>query len=956
MTRALALLLTVFTGFTGLVYEVTWQRYLATLLGSHSEATAAILGIFLGGLSLGYALFGVVTRAVLARAAREGRPPRLLLLYGVVEASIGLLALSFPILFERVQALSVSIPHGAGGAGFVLDVALTALLIGPPTVLMGGTIPILTQALASDVEDATRFHAFVYASNTAGAFVGALGAGFVLVPWLGLARVVQAMGLLNLAAGAGFVAIGLARPGVTASATAAPERGAPPASRSGIAPYVAVALLAGFSMMALQTALNRVGALSFGASQFTFSMVVAVFVLCIALGSLAVSLLPRIPPSLVVVSQWLLVALLVLLYRQAENAPWAVHVLRSFFRDEPASFLPYWISAFVGLLALLAIPVGLSGALLPLLFHHLRREQADLGAVAGRLYAWNTLGSLLGALVGGYALLFWFDLHHVFRIAVAGLAVGASILTFRVLRWPLVGVGAMLALVLGGLFLLPAWRPERIASGAFRKRTTIPQSLEGPDAFYGAVNARLRREFHDDDPISTVTVTRYETGGPLTRAIATNGKVDGNIPGDNPTMALLAVLPLLYDARAENAFVIGYGTGMTAGVLASVPEMKRVVVAEISPAVVAAAPFFDFGNQNASKNPKIEIVRSDAYRALLRSDARFDVIVSEPSNPWVVGVEMLFSREFLLAAKSRLEPDGVFAQWFHVYETDDATVATVLRTYASVFPRVAVWYGLGSDLILLGLNDPNSSASLEDIERRIGEPAIAAALRTAGIVGLPALLAHEVLPLGVLGAMDLEGDRHTLLHPVLSDRAARAFFAGGDGRLPPTRSGAALDVGRDASLARALAARSGGRMPDPERLALVKEACAGRVEACATLLAAWKRDDPGSPALRGILADLHVDPAKPPEGLREDTQQRLSRLLGAPTPGAPAPTLDELRRLTAIFDRYGAFAEPFDRAILLGLWQRCAGGGDARCVEEGERVRRRLGKAAGTGAADRPGD
>lgn len=946
MARALALLLTLFTGFTGLVYEVTWQRYLATLLGSHSEATAAILGIFLGGLSLGYALFGRLTRAVLERAARAGRPPRLLVLYGAVEAAIGLLALAFPVLFEAVQALSVAIPHGAGGAGFVLDVGLTALLIGPPTVLMGGTIPVLTQALARNLDDATRFHAFVYASNTAGAFAGALCAGFVLVPWLGLAGVVQTMGVLNLVAGACFAGIGLARPGSSAASAAAPATCASPPRSPGIAPYVAVALLAGFSMMALQTVLNRVGALSFGASQFTFAMVVAAFVLCIALGSLAVSLLPRIPPWLVVASQWLLLGSLVLLYRQAENAPWAVHVLRTFFRDEPAGFLPYWISAFAGLLAVLALPIGLSGALLPLLFHHLRREQADLGAVAGRLYAWNTLGSLAGALLGGYALLFWLDLHHVFRIAMAGLAVGASLLTWRVLRFSPASVGAVLALALLGLLLLPAWEPERIASGAFRKRTAIAQSLSGPDAFYGAVNARLRREFHDDDPITTVTVTRYETGGSLTRAIATNGKVDGNIPGDNPTMALLGALPLLYVEPAESAFVIGYGTGMTAGVLASVPEMKRVVVAEISPGVVSAAPFFDYGNGNTSSNPKLEIVRSDAYRALLRSDARFDVIVSEPSNPWVVGVEMLFSREFLLAAKSRLAPDGVLAQWFHVYETDDETVATVLRTYASVFPRVAVWYGLSPDLILIGLNDAAAAPDLEQIERRSLEPAIRAALRKGGIPSLPVLLAHEVLPLGVLGDMALEGDLHTLLRPVLSDRAARAFFVGGDGKLPATQSGAALERGREASLSRALAARSGGRLPDDARLAFVTEACGGRMEACATLLAAWKRDDPGSRALSGLLASLRIDPASPPEGLRDDVQQRLLWLLGGAPQGPPSPTLDELRTLTRLFDGYGSFAEPFDRSLLLGLWQRCGAGGDVRCLEEGERVRRRLTRGA----------
>src|SRR5262245_49126622 len=186
MIRFAALLLTVMTGFTGLVYEVAWEKYLATLLGSHSEATAAILAIFLGGLSLGYFLFGRVTRRLIERSATEPQTVSLLFVYGLVEAAIGIWALLFHFSFKAITALSFAVPHASAGPGFAFDVVLAALLIGVPTVLMGGTIPILTQALSRDLKDATRFHAFVYAFNTVGAFAGALAAGFVLIPWFGL--------------------------------------------------------------------------------------------------------------------------------------------------------------------------------------------------------------------------------------------------------------------------------------------------------------------------------------------------------------------------------------------------------------------------------------------------------------------------------------------------------------------------------------------------------------------------------------------------------------------------------------------------------------------------------------------------------------------------------------------------------------------------------------------------
>ena len=162
MARLIALVLTLLTGVSGLVYEVAWQRWLATLLGSHSEATAAVLGIYLGGLSLGYALFGRVTSSLVRRAAERGSPPPLALAYGVVEASIGVWAFLFPTLFALAQSLSFALHLPSPGLAFAVDVLLAAFLIGPPTVLMGGTIPMLTQALSRSLADATRLHALAW--------------------------------------------------------------------------------------------------------------------------------------------------------------------------------------------------------------------------------------------------------------------------------------------------------------------------------------------------------------------------------------------------------------------------------------------------------------------------------------------------------------------------------------------------------------------------------------------------------------------------------------------------------------------------------------------------------------------------------------------------------------------------------------------------------------------------
>ncbi|HVH07940.1 MAG TPA: fused MFS/spermidine synthase [Myxococcota bacterium] len=855
MTRPLALLLTTVTGASGLVYEVTWQRYLATLLGSHSEATAAVLAIFLFGLSLGYSLFGILTRVVVRRAEAAGRTPRLLALYGAVEAGIGVFALAFPWLFVGIQELSFALPHTSPGIAFGIDVLLAALLVLPPTILMGATIPLLTQALARSLEDAARFHALVYAFNTAGAFVGALAAGWYLIPAYGLGAVMIGVSVTNLAAGAIFGVLGLRSRSFLRIGTG--DASAPPVE--GLALLLAVALLGGFAMMALQTVVIRMGGLALGASGFTFSAVVAVFVFCIAIGSMGVSLFSRIRPGYLLASQWALVALLFLLHGPIGDAPYGMHVLRTFFRDQEAAFYPYYASAFLVTLAVIGPAVVLSGAMLPLLFSVLRGEAGELGALAGRIYSWNTLGSLFGALLGGYLLLFWVDLDQVYRIAVGAVVVSAALLTFKLTRVPLLGTLGIAAPILGLLVLLPGWSPEMLSSGLFRQRNPAPATYLGADAVLRATQEGQRILLYDDDPTTSVAVKEIALdGGRRQLAIVTNGKPDSSTEGDYPTMALAGLLAAAFADTPERAFVIGFGTGVTAGVLAGLDSIREVEVAEISSGVIRGAPLFDFANGRVSKSPKVRLMRSDAYRALRRSEGQFDVIASEPSNPWVSGIEMLYSREFLEAARGRLRPGGVYCQWYHQYESNDRVVELVLRTVNSVFPHTAIWYGTGSDLLILGFNrdgDDAGALDLERLERRFVQPDFAAAFRRAKLRTMPELLAHELVPLDVVAALGLKGPVHTLFHPRLSHEAGMAFYGGGAGMLPYSGAGKAAEIGQRNSMLARYQAKAGGDLSDADRALAAQEMCKNRAFECIAMLGDWQRRRPDSPLLAATLKE-----------------------------------------------------------------------------------------------------
>jgi predicted membrane-bound spermidine synthase len=915
MSRVAVLLLTALTGFSGLVYEVTWEKVLATLLGSHSEATAAVLGLFLGGLALGYALLGRLTRTLVARARARGRPARVLLAYACVEAAIGLWALAFPALFRAAQTASFAVPSGAA-AGFAFDVALSACLVLPPAVLMGGTIPMLTQALSRTLADATRLHALVYASNTLGAFAGSLAAGFWLLPALGLVDTLRAMAFVNLAAGAALAAVGWRGEREVGA------REGPVAPVQGLAAFAAIALLSGFAMMAIQTVLIRLGAVAFGASQFTFSLVVAVFVLSIALGSFAVSALRRIPDWLLVANLWTLVALLALLYTGLEDAGYWEHRLRTLFAPHDASaFVPFQLASFASILAVIVLPVAASGATLPLIFHRLRREQGDLGHAAGKLYGWNTTGSLLGALLGGYALLYWLDLHAIYRLAIAALAAAAAL---AMLRGPGrrmgVAAGAALAGVWALLALLPAWSGDRLAAGLFRERSATAQTRLPPDAFFAARRG-VSLLFYEDDPSASIAAKQWPlAGGGVERTIVTNGKPDAGVVGDRVTMGLAALIPALLAREPRRAFVVGYGTGMSAGALASLRSIESVEVAEISPAIVRAAPLFDFANGDASHDPKLRIVRGDAYRTLSRSDERFDVIVSVPSNPWVNGIEMLYSIEFLSTARDHLSDGGVHAQWFHVYETNAESIATVLRNYAAVFDHVAVWYGRGADLILLGLRDPESALDLRRIEERLAQPDTAAAFARIGISSLPALLAHELLPQGVVHATPLPGELHTLLHPHLGYSSARGFFAGRQGRLPITATKAAALAGQRGSLVARLRELRGGALGAADREALATETCRWRPVECTTLLAAWLHAEPGSPALATLLAR---SASLPTEGSPTDAAlvAPVAELFGSAATASVTPR--EALEAAERFSDYYHHSAPFSRAALAALFERC---------------------------------
>ena len=509
MIRIIALLLTVLTGFSGLVYEVAWQKYLATLLGSHSEATAAVLAIFLGGSR------SATRSSARHAAARRARTPaagaRAPARYGLVEAGIGVYALLFPSLFGLAQrALAAGCPHGHPALAFAFDVLLSALLIGPPTILMGGTIPMLTQALARDLEDATRFHALRLRLQHARRVRGrarrrlrARSAGSASTARVlrdGRARTSPPARLRWL--------LGGCAPRSSRRTLRRAQRAAP-APR--FAAYAAVALLAGFAMMALQTTLNRVG----GAR----ARLLALHVRDGRRGLRAVHR-ARQPRRLGAAQRFRA--------RRWRSAPvgagrccsrrsTSARATRRTGRTCCAPLPRHRRRASTRTTSscssrcsrLLGCRSALSGALLPLLFHQLRREVGELGAVAGRLYALEHASARCSARCSAATCCCsWLDLHHVYRDRVGALALAAALLTALAgaARRASRAARRVRRVRSRAVALLPRWDASRLTSGLFRMRERrSPRRSRGPDAFFRATRSaatlrllRRRSDQHRD--------------------------------------------------------------------------------------------------------------------------------------------------------------------------------------------------------------------------------------------------------------------------------------------------------------------------------------------------------------------------------------------------------------------------------------------------------------------------
>jgi spermidine synthase len=742
----------------------------------------------MGGLGLGAYVLGRF-------ADRRANPARL---YGVLEIGIGVFGLGSAWALDGVGAAYLAVarilaPGVWPAAGIKFLFAFTVLLV--PTFLMGGTLPVLTRAFAGARLEGYRGQlALFYGINTLGGVAGCVLAGFVLIERVGVRGTLFAVALANLALG--VAALLLARAPVPEAGASTdgdalqadsdePPVPVEPADEGTRRLAIWLIGVTAFASLLYEIGWTRVLVLVLGTSTYAFTTILAAFLAGIGIGSL-LAVGPRRTPRDLLLGVAIVQALVAV----------CASLLFPFFRGLPVYIAATMQVGFLGAADLLALhalaaaavvmpaAVGM-GVSFPLLAELAVRRSGGAGGEAGRAYFANTVGSILGSALTGFVLIHLFGSERTLALGVL-VNVGAAAL---LVWWLARGRGrasapravericlllAALALVIA--FATPSWSHRTLDRGPtiYGREKMDRRDLDSYLRGVGAEQLSFEEGWN-----AAVSVWR---NGAATW-LKTNGKVDASSLGDMNTQVLVGLLPALAHPHPRRAFVVGFGSGVSVRSLADAPGVERVDVAEIEGAVLRASRYFEQVNQRVLDDPKVHVIEDDARSALQLASEPYDVIASEPSNPWIAGVASLFTPEYFRIAASRLRPDGILAQWLQTYKVPAGLVAVVVRNVRAVFPHVQIWYSNPADLIILASREP-IHWSRDRVATAFGAPGpVGAAMRDWIRMDRPDQLLGYYL-LGDSGSARLARGApfvHSDDRPALEFVAARALLVGPQG-------------------------------------------------------------------------------------------------------------------------------------------------------------------------------
>jgi spermidine synthase len=686
MSRGAFYVLFTASGFAGLIYESVWTHYLKLFLGHAAYAQSLVLAVFMGGMAAGAAYCGRLS-------ARLANP---LAGYAVVEAAIGLAALVFHPLFVALTDWSYDrLLPGLGNEwlGLGAKLAVSCALILPQSVLLGMTFPLMSAGLVrAQPSSPGESLAMLYFTNSLGAAAGVLTSGFVLIAWAGLPGTLRSAGVLNLLI-AGVVWF-LARPARHAPVKSTTAR------QGGLDLLIAIAFFTGLASFIYEISWIRMLSLVLGASTHSFELMLATFILGLALGGLAVRRRADAAPEPARLLAWVQLAMGLAALATVPVYDLTFSLMETLLKGLARSDTGYALFnvSGAGIAAIVMLPATFfAGMTLPLITAALLRRGAGEAAI-GQVYAANTLGAIAGVIAAVHLGLPHLGLKGTLIAgALVDIALGLALLKFLGLSRSLAYAGAVCAALFLAVGIGVELDVHKMTAGVFR-HGELQDSRDASILF-----AR-------DGKTATVHLVKYSDA----TSLRTNGKSDGSInmnPAgqrgtDEITMVLTAALPLALKPEARSAAVIGIGTGLTTHTLLQSLDIERVETVEIEAAMAEASRGFMPRNSGAFADPRGAILIDDAKSFFSTRSRRYDLIISEPSNPWVSGVSSLFTREFYRRIRKHLNPGGMLVQWIQLYEIDASLVATVLGALGAEFPHYAVFAASDYDLLIMAADTP----------------------------------------------------------------------------------------------------------------------------------------------------------------------------------------------------------------------------------------------------------
>jgi spermidine synthase len=658
---------------------------LQLVIGSSAVSLAVLLGTFMGGMCAGSLL--------LTKCVSPARHP--MKVVAGIEGLIGICGAALVVVIPLVSRLYTAV-DGGGQTSVLFRAIICALLLLPPTMLMGATLPAMSRYVRA-TPHGTSWLGFFYGGNIVGAVLGCISAGFYLLPGFDLSTAALTAVAINLIVAAlGFV-LSVRAPYEAASPSPV---GAPLQNEPAHAVYVAIAI-SGLTALGAEVVWTRLLSLMFGATTYAFSIILGVFLAGLGIGSVAGSWLARDakqPRAMLGWIQFLLAfAIAFGAFMISRELPWwplderlapnpwfvfQVDLARALFAVLPGAML--WGASFP-----LALAAASEGANVD--------SNSDAGQIVGRVYAWNTLGAILGSVITGLVLIPWIGTRGAQQVFIVASAAGGVVAMLSLLRRTTIGIAsavlAIAALVLASQ--VPAVPVGLIAWG---------RSL----SWQGPPNALVWGEGMN----ASIAVTE-DAGRFLNFHVS--GKVEASTePQDMRLQRMLGHISGLMHENPKNVLVVGFGAGVTAGALSIHPSVKRMVICEMEPLIPKfVSKYFSEANYGVAQNQKVSIVYDDARHYVLTTREKFDVITSDPIHPWVKGSAALYTQEYFENVKAHLNPGGVVTQWVPLYESTPDVVRSELATFFSVFPNGTVWRndnvnGSGYDVVLAARLDEKS--------------------------------------------------------------------------------------------------------------------------------------------------------------------------------------------------------------------------------------------------------